>query len=151
MKTFETLIGAETRAAIKQNTQIKQVISQIVPASSARHIEFCRVEGGRLRVTVDNAVWVAKLRFGERQIIRALQSAKLDVHTVSWHVSPAEKPVTRTTQRRANPLSAKSAKSLSALVGETTDDAPAQNGVVKSDSGGKLREELLKLAAKLRE
>jgi len=97
---------------------------------------------------------VAKLRFCERQIIRALRLKKLDVHTTSWHVSAAEKPVTRTTKRRANSLGAQTAESLAELAkeAETIDGSPhKKNSVVETDSGAKLREELLKLAAKLRD
>jgi len=151
MKSFENLITAQTKAAITQNNHIKQVISQIVPASSAAHIEFCRIEGGRLRVTVDSAAWIAKLRFSERQLIQALRSEKLDVHTASWHVAPIDNPKPRVTLRQPNELSPLSAKALTALAAATTDD-PIQSPIVKTtESGQKLRQELLKLAAKLRE
>jgi hypothetical protein len=154
MKTFENLIPAQTRAAISQNNHIKQVISQIVPASSAAHVEFCRIEGGRLRVTVDSAAWIAKLRFSERQLIQALRAEKLDVHTASWHVAPVDKPEPRVTLREPNELSSRSAASLTALANATKNDAESnyQSSSVKtSESGEKLRQELLKLAAKLRE
>lgn len=151
MKTFENLITAKTREAITQNNHIKQVISRIVPASSAAHIEFCRIEGGRLRVTVDSAAWIAKLRFSERQLIQALRAEKLDVHTASWHVAPIDKPKPRVTLRTPNELSLRSAASLTALAAATTDN-PHQSSIVKTtESGERLRQELLKLAAKLRE
>jgi len=151
MKSLDTLINAETRAAIEQNNCIKQVISRIVPASSAAHIEFCRIEGGRLRVTVDNAAWVAKLRFGERQIIRSLKAQQLDVHTVSWHVSPPEKPVPRITRRKPNQLSTQSAAYLEALAATEEPQGVVDELEEPTDSGEKLRQELLKLAAKLRQ
>ncbi|MFT6874271.1 MAG: hypothetical protein ACI9XK_000793 [Granulosicoccus sp.] len=151
MKSFENLITAQTRAAITQNNHIKQLISQIVPASSAAHIEFCRIEGGRLRVTVDSAAWIAKLRFCERQMIQALRLEKLDVHTASWHVAPIENPKPRVTLRKPNELSSRSAAALTALANATTDN-PYQSSIVKTtESGEKLRQELLKLAAKLRD
>jgi hypothetical protein len=151
MKSFDNLITAQTRAAITQNSHIKQVISQIVPASSIAHIEFCRIEGGRLRVTVDNAAWLAKLRFSERQIIQALRSEKLDVHTASWHVAPIDNPKPRVTLRTPNELSSRSAAALTALANATTNN-PYESSIVKTtESGEKLRQELLKLAAKLRE
>ena len=155
MKSFDKLITAKTRAAISQNNHIKQVISRIVPASSAAHIEFCRIEGGRLRVTVDNAAWVAKLRFSERAMVQALRTEKLDVHTISWHVAPLEKPQARVTLRQPNELSARSAAALTALADTTTDDEEEHTytatAVKTTESGEKLRQELLKLAAKLRE
>lgn len=151
MKSFDALITAQARAAMKENNHIKQVISQIVPATSVAHIEFCRVEGGRLRVTVDNAAWIAKLRFGERQLVRALRAEKYDVHTVSWHVSPAEKPIPRVTRRTPNPLSRKSADAIRALA-QTTEGEPSEKPSSQmSESGEKLRQELLKLATKLRQ
>ena len=151
MKSFDTLITAQARTAIKENNHIKQVISQIVPATSVAHIEFFRVEGGRLRVTVDNAAWIAKLRFVERQLVRALRAENFDVHTVSWHVSPAEKPVPRVTRRAANPLTKKSAEALTALA--AADQSATEKGSREpmSESGEKLRLELLKLAAKLKQ
>lgn len=155
MKSFEKLITAKTRAAISENNHIKQVISRIVPASSAAHIEFCRIEGGRLRVTVDNAAWVAKLRFSERPMIQALKAEKLDVHTASWHVAPVDRPPTRVTLREPNELSSRSAAALVALAKATTDDMDDHSyecsAVKTTESGEKLRQELLKLAAKLRE
>lgn len=155
MKSFEKLITAGTRAAIQQNNQIKQVISQIVPASSLAHIEFCRIEGGRLRVTVDSAAWIAKLRFSERQLIQALKAQKLDVHTASWHVAPIDKPKPRITIRQANELSSRSAAAITALAEATNDDDTKDSypcsAVKTTESGEKLRQELLKLAAKLRE
>lgn len=151
MKAFENLIAVQTRAAITQNNHIKQLISRIVPASSAAHIEFCRIEGGRLRVTVDNAAWIAKLRFSERQLIQALRAEKLDVHTASWHVAPIDNPKPRVTLRTPNELSSRSAAALTALAAATTDD-PQQAPIIKTtESGEKLRQELLKLASKLRE
>lgn len=151
MKSFENLIPAQTRAVISQDNHIKQVISRIVPASSAAHIDFCRIEGGRLRVTVDSAAWIAKLRFSERQLIQALRSEKLDVHTASWHVAPIDNPKPRVTVRKPNELSSRSAEALTALAA-ATDDEPYESTIVKTtESGEKLRQELLKLAAKLRQ
>lgn len=92
-------------------------------------------------MTLDSAAWVAKLRFSERQLVDTLRAAGLDAHTVSFHVSPEEKPVLRTTSRKANQASSRSADSLmqaAAAVGSSDED---------DDS---LRHELLRLAAKLR-
>jgi len=93
MKSLHNLINKTTRAAMQQDSQMKQVISQIVPATSMAHVLFCRLEAGRLRITVDNAAWIAKLRFSERQIVGALRQINLDVVTISFHVTPAEVPV----------------------------------------------------------
>ena len=140
MKSFNSLVEQSARSAIRDDQQIKQMISKIVPATTMSHIEFCRLEGGRLRLTVDNAAWIAKLRFSERQLVDTLRFEGFDVHTVSLHVSPAEKPVLRTTKRQANQLSKRSATTL-------IQAAEAIGGQDKDDS---LRQELLKLAAKLK-
>lgn len=140
MKSFNSLVDQSARAAIRDDHQIKQVISRIVPATTLPHIEFCRLEGGRLRLTVDNAAWVAKLRFNERQLVDILRGEGLDVHTVSFHVSPAEKPVLRTTRRQANQLSKRSASTL----------IQAAEAIGGADKDDRLRQELLKLAAKMR-
>lgn len=140
MKSFNSLVDQSTRNAINNDRQIKELISQIVPSATLSHIEFCRLEGGRLRVTVDNAAWVAKLRFSERQLVDTLRAAGLDAHTASFHVSPAEKPILRTTSRQANQATTRSADSL----------AQAAQAVGSSDGDDSLRQELLKLADKLR-
>ncbi len=138
MKSFETLVGKTTKAAIRNDRQIKQVISQIVPASSMPHILFCRNEGGRLRITVDGAAWVSRLRFMERQIIDVLRAQRYDTHTVSFHVTPAEIPVVRKTVRAPR-------KSLSGSV-RLEDTANSFKGA----GDDRLRQELLQLARTLR-
>ena len=138
MKSFENLVAVTTRAAMRDDRQIKQVISRIVPAKSLAHIEFCRIEGGRLRITIDSAAWISRLRFMERQIIDALRAQRMDCHTVSFHVSPAQRPVVRKTVRHAKKTPS----------GVTTLESAAQ---AVADSGDdSLRQELLKLARNLR-
>ena len=67
-----------------------------MPAGAAAHLVYCRLVDGRLRLTLDNAGWVAKLRFGERQLLRALVAGGTRVRQVSWHVAPADPaPATR--------------------------------------------------------
>ena len=124
-----------------QNRLLKQVISHIVPANTLAHIEFCRVESGRLRITVDAAAWIAKIRFMERRIIDDVRAKGLDCHTVSFHVSVNERPIVRKTTRQANrtPMAAKSVSMASSLL------ALEENG--KED---KLSVELEKLARHLR-
>ena len=152
MKKLNTLINAATQVTVRENQRIRQMVSRIVPANSLAHIQFCRLEGGRLRVTVDSAAWIARLRFNERQLIDELRAGKLEVHTISWHVAADEKPKPRITQRKANALSKRSAESLIAVAEMTRDNNdcadPHARGEPASD---KLRLELLKLAAKLKE
>lgn len=163
MKSFQNLIDKATRATIQQDRQIKQLISRIVPATTLAHIEFCRVEGGRLRVTVDNAAWVAKLRFSERQLLGALREGRMDVYSVSFHVSPAETPVVRKTERKPNRRSDTAAVAIAALAesaiqdhsgpdhGEAMDTLEKSHSVVRRGGDDRLRQELLKLAARLKE
>jgi len=101
MKSFETLVGGTTLAMLRENRRIQKLISQIVPAQTLDHMEFCRLEGGRLRITVDSAVWVSKFRFLERQIIGVLRAEKLDAHTLSFHIAPRQIPDLRKTRRTA--------------------------------------------------
>ena len=123
---------------MRNDRQLKQVISRIVPAASLAHIEFCRLEDGRLRVTVASSAWISRLRFMERQIIGALRARQIDCHSVSYHVAPAEKPTVRKTIRVAK----KPTKGADIVEG-------AADAV--SDSGDDcLRQELLKLARTLR-
>jgi|GEM_PF-786433 len=141
MKSFDTLVAKTTRTAIADDRQIKQVISRIVPAKTMAHIEFCRVEGGRMRLTVDSAAWISRIRFIESQIIDALRSNNIDSHTISYHVSPETTPVMRKTVRLAE-RTPSAAAAMEAAAMAVTDET------VEDD---KLRQELLKLARTLRE
>lgn len=147
---------------MRDNRQIKSIISQIVPAKTLQQIEFCRVEGGRLRITLTSAAWASKLRFFERQIIGELKSAALDAHTVSYHVSPSVTPVPRKTIRQANRSRSAAASIEAAAVDTAAVDTAALEGVTgekhrevtsatsSDDHSDPLRLQLLKLAATLR-
>jgi len=139
MKTFSSLIDGATSSTLRNDSQIRKVISQIVPANTMAHIQFCRVEGGRLRITVDSSAWVSRLRFSERQIIDVLREKRFDTHTISYHVTPAERPAVRKTVRCPT-KSIDSARSL-----EQTAEA------LTGDENNRLRLELLKLARQLRD
>lgn len=143
MKTFSTVIGQSTKAIIVEDRKIKRAISHIVPANSLAHIEFCRLEGGRLRITVDSAAWVSRLRFMERQIIGVLRQHQFDSHTISYHVSPEFKTAANKSVRR--PVKARNG----AASMEAAANAVAEKTLEGGD-GGKLRQELLKLARTLR-
>lgn len=100
-----------------------------------------------MRITVDSASWIARLRFSERQIISTLRALNYDCHTLSYHVAPSEKPVTRKTVREAN-RHASGASALEqaaqALVNPAADDASTPN------ANEELSLQLLKLAQTLR-
>ena len=128
MKSFDKLVDAGTRKAIQQDQLIKRLISQIVPVSAHAHITFCRLEGGRLRVTVDSAAWVARLRFMNSQLIDALRARNLDCHTVSYHVAPVDRPAERRSVRSSTKTiqGASSMDSAAMMVSDNPDDSLRQ-------------------------
>ncbi len=65
-------------------------VSRCVPSQAAKHLVHCRLVDGRLRLVLDNAAWVARLRFGERQLLKSLAAGGTRVRQVSWHVAPPE-------------------------------------------------------------
>ncbi len=109
--------------------QIKDLISRIVPVSTAVHIVFCRLEDQRVRITVDNAVWLPRLRFMERQIIDILRAERLAIDSVSCHVMPQEKaPIP--TRRAPNTPSGKAASMVEATA-ESVDDKRLEKALRK--------------------
>lgn len=118
MKSFDSLVGSATRKAMHDDRRIKQVISRIVPTSAVDHLLFCRLEDERLRITVDTAAWISRLRFQERQIIDLLRHERFQLRSVTWHVAPAETPKVRKTIRQANPAT----KAAAAMVHSTADN-----------------------------
>jgi hypothetical protein len=142
MKSFESLVGASTRAAMHQNRQIKQLISRIVPATLSQHMQFCRLDAGRLRITVDSAAWIARLRFTDRQIIDELRRHNLDVHTISYHVARLEQTKGPKVQRNRAPLTYRSVATIAAAAGNV--------GAEKDGDEDRLRQALLNLAEKMR-
>jgi len=143
MKTFSNLIGQSTKAVIDEDRKIKRAISQIVPANSLAHIQFCRLEGGRLRITVDSAAWVSRLRFMEKQIIGVMRQHQFDSHTISYHVSPEVKTAVNKSVRR--PVKARNGASSMEAAANAVADKTLEGG-----DGDRLRQELLKLARTLR-
>ena len=141
MRTFDTLIGPAARAAMRDDRRIRGVISRIVPAGSLAHMIFCRAEGHQLKVTMDSAAWVPKLRFCERTILTALALDGLELRAVSWHVAPADEPVGRSTATRvARGGSSRAAQALLSAV-------PEPDG----RSGDELARQLKMLASRLLE
>lgn len=151
MKSFESLVTVTARSAMRDNSQIQKVISRIVPAQTLAQIEFCRLEGGRLRITVTSAAWIARLRFIERQLIGELRAVKRDVHTVSYHVSPEQRPAARKTQRSARKSSSGAASVFGAAecIDEGACAADAEVPDRNDDEPDPLKQQLLELAKKL--
>jgi len=106
MKSIDSLIGSDTAAALRDAERVGELVSRNVPARAAERIVFCRLLEGRLRIVVDSAAWVAKLRFAERQLGRALVAEGLAVRRISWHVAPPDhraEPVRRPARRPQDP------------------------------------------------
>ena len=100
MKSFDSLIGPDTRAALVEHERLLATVSRCVPAQAASHLVYCRLVDGRLRLVLDSASWVAKLRFGERQLLRALVAGGTRVRQVSWHVAPHDPAPAADARRR---------------------------------------------------
>ena len=123
MKPFDSLIGPAARAAMGEDRRIRGVISRIVPAEALAHVMFCRLTERQLRVTLDSAAWIARLRFSERQLLAALARDGLEARTVSWHVSPVSRPAPRETRRReANTASAQAARAVLSAARDVDDE-----------------------------
>ena len=122
MKSFDSLIGPAARAAMRDDRRIRSVISRIVPAAALEHVTFCRLEGPQLKVTLDGAAWIPKLRFCERAVLAALARDGLPARTVSWHVTPAKNPAGRDMAKRAartaSPRAARAVLSAADSVGD---------------------------------
>jgi len=88
MKKFNDLVDQDVKQAVRDDRKIRQVIAQIMPPESLAHVQFCRIENRILKMTLDNASWLARLRFISRQLIDELNQAGLTVVDTSWHVAP---------------------------------------------------------------
>lgn len=125
MKSFDSLIGPETRAAMENARELHAIVSRTVPRDAAEHILFCRLTDDRLRLTLDHSAWVAKLRFNERQIVRVLAGEGFRVKQVSWHVAPPEQTGTRGTRRPPAAIPGPvAARRFAALANDFDDDDP---------------------------
>jgi len=122
MKSFESLVGTAAREAMRDDDRIRSLISRIVPEGALQHITFCRHGDQQLRITLDSAAWISKLRFSERKILAALIRGGYETRTVSWHVAVAKPPTTRaTTQRLARGGSAQAARAVLSAAEENRD------------------------------
>ncbi len=121
--------------AIHNDQQIRLLISQIVPKDALQHVQFCRLAGRILRVSVDNASWLSRMRFSASQLIDKLNENGMDVEQITWHVVPPRKvmPLRRKSLRKATSGSAKAAANIRASAADMRHD--------------ELRAALLKLAA----
>ncbi|MBX2836170.1 MAG: DUF721 domain-containing protein [Gammaproteobacteria bacterium] len=136
MKSVNELIASRTKAAVRENERLTQVISQIVPAAAIPHIQFCRVDQAILKVTLNNASWVARLRFCQSQIVDEISRQVRPIKEVTWHILPAEiEPTCRTSKRPRMASSKASAHTVRRTAAALED--------------GRLRKALLSVADKL--
>lgn len=94
-----------------------------MPPDSLVHLQFCRIENRTLKLTLDNASWLARLRFISRQLVDELDQAGITVADVTWHVAPEKitvEPRPKVLRERAR--SAKSAKILAATANAMEED-----------------------------
>lgn len=125
MKSFDSLIGAAARAALRDDRRVGAVASRIVPGAVLAHARFWRLDGKRLHVTLDSAVWVARLRFEERRLLDALAAEGIDAHELRCHVAPAESPAAprRSTRQGPEPASAAAVRALETAAAAVAGDA----------------------------
>ena len=88
MKKFKDLVDLEMKQALRDDHKIRQLVAQIMPPESLAHVQFFRIENRVLKVTLDNASWLARLRFISRQLIDELNRAGITVVDTTWHVAP---------------------------------------------------------------
>lgn len=136
MKKFSELVDLDVKQAALNDRKIRQVIAQIMPPECLVHLQFCRIENRILKLTLDNASWLARLRFISRQLIDELNREGITIADVTWHVAPDKitvEPRPKVLRERAR--SEKSAKILSATA--------------LSMEEGDLKQALLKIAEQL--
>jgi len=122
MKAFDSLIGSDTSAALREAERIGELVSRNVPARAAERIVFCRLHDGQLRIVVDSAAWVAKLRFVERQLGRALIAEGLRLRRISWHVALPERKAEPVRRRARLPVDPRVARHVQAVAQGMEDD-----------------------------
>jgi len=123
MKKFNDLVDLDVKQALNDDRKIRQVVAQIMPPESLAHVQFCRIENRILKVTLDNASWLARLRFISRQLIDELKHAGITVCDVTWHVAPEKiKVEPRPNALRKRARSEKSADILQATAESMQDD-----------------------------
>ena len=88
MKKFDDLVDLDVKQALRDDRKIRQLIAQIMPPESLAHVQFCRIENRVLKITLDNASWLARLRFTSRQLIDELNRSGITVVDTTWHVAP---------------------------------------------------------------
>lgn len=136
MKKFSELVDLDVKQAVHDDRKIRQVIARIMPPESLARVQFCRIENRVLKLTLDNASWLARLRFVSRQLIDELNREGITVTDASWHVSPEKieaEPRPQTLRKRSR------SKASASIVAATANDMEADE----------LQRALLKIAEQL--
>lgn len=107
-----------------------------MPPQSLAHIQFCRIENRVLKITLDNASWLARLRFVSRQLIDELNREGITVADATWHVAPEKIQV----EPRPKALRERARSQVSANIVEAT---------AKAMEPDDLQRALLKIAGQL--
>lgn len=141
MKKFNDLVDLDVKQAVRDDRKIRQIVAQTMPPESLAHVQFCRVENRVLKVTLDNASWLARLRFLSRQLIDDLNQAGITVVDATWHVAPEKiKVEPRPIATRARARSEASAKILQATA-ESMPEDDLQRALLKVANQLKKRDE----------
>jgi len=131
MKKFSELVDLDVKQVLNDDRKIRQVIAQIMPPESLSHVQFCRIENRILKVTLDNASWLARLRFISSQLIDELNRAGVTVTDTTWHVAPEKiKVEPRPKNRRKRNRSRASANILQATA-ESMESDDLQRALLK--------------------
>lgn len=104
MNKFNEIVDDHVKQVISDDRKIRHVIEQIMPPECLENVKFLRIENRVLRMTLDNASWLARLRFISPQLIDALKADNITVTKVTWHVAPDKIKVearAKTVQKRA--------------------------------------------------
>jgi len=131
MKTFNELVGVDAQRALRDDQTIRQIISRIMPAELLDHVQFCRIENRVLKLTLDNASLLARLRFSASQIIDELNRDGLSVVQATWHVAPEKisaEPRAQTLRKRARSTASASIVQATA---ESMEDDDLQRALLK--------------------
>jgi len=131
MKKFNELVDVNVTQAVQDDRNIRKTIARIMPPESLAHLQFCRVENRVLKITLDNASWLARLRFVSSQIIGELKKDNITVSQITWHVAPEKLRVEpRPKAQRLRARSQSSANIVQATA-ETMEDDELKRALLK--------------------
>lgn len=91
MKNITNVVNTDIYQVSKESNRLKQLVSQCMPVELAEQILFARIADQKLRITVSNSAWAARLRFHSREIMLKLAGSRTPVNDISVHVLPQNK------------------------------------------------------------